>query len=285
MKYSFNPGDNFVFETTESSPDKYLQFAFDYSGRIAESRPEIVPQIMYEVVRFYDRVESEYDRNMLLRLLPPWISQFGTVTNRISDATSCREMTYAFIVKLYELTQKAGQSPHQSSKQLTLSYALWGKLALCTPDPRHFGRGRPLVNGDRSKRCNEMLISEIVKYMISKYTVQGPHDEQLICEKVLERICKECQRAIDRDAAQSDIARTNLKLVAKCLGMSLHRYPDQFPLDPEEFQKYKMKQIDKGKRGRKGRGYTKDDIKSKEKAAFTLIHKLLDSQVIDPFRK
>merc|ERR1712130_571146 len=114
MDYRFNPGPNFLFETTTSSPDKYLKFAFDYSEKISSLRPEIVPQIMYEVVRFYDRVESEYDREILLRLLPPWIAQFSTVTNKISDAQSCREMTYAFIVKLYELTNKAKDSIHQS---------------------------------------------------------------------------------------------------------------------------------------------------------------------------
>ena len=129
-----------------------------------------------------------------------------------------------------------------------------------------------------------MLISQIVKYLISKYTVSGSHDDQLICEKILERICKDCQRAIHRDDASASVADKNLKLVAKHLGMSLHRYPDKFPLDPEEFRKYKEKQMERG-RGRKGRGYKQDVIKSKEQAAFKLIHKLLDSAVIDPFRK
>eukprot|EP01084_Bolivina_argentea_P288395 494977_1 len=38
--------------------------------------------------------EPEYDRGILLRLLPPWIAQFSTVTNKIIDIESSREMSY-----------------------------------------------------------------------------------------------------------------------------------------------------------------------------------------------
>merc|ERR1712130_603704 len=177
----------------------------------------IVPQIMYEVVRFYDRVESEYDREILLRLLPPWILQFSTVTNKIKDNQSCREMTYAFIVKLYELTNKAKDSIHQSSKQLNLSYILWCNLALSTPDLNHFENG---LNKERAQRYNEMVISEIVKYMISRYTLHY-NDEHEICSKILEKICSECLKNI-RTNDRKKMNKTNLYLLGQCLGKSLH---------------------------------------------------------------
>eukprot|EP01083_Nonionella_stella_P228161 808832_1 len=261
-KFNYDPGAKFLFETTTSSPDKYLKFAFDYSSAISALRPEIVPQIMFEVVRFYDRVESEYDREILLRLLPWWVSQFSTVSAKIavSEMTSCREMTYAFIVKLYELTARASKSPNQSSKQLTLSYRLWCHLALSTPDDReaHFD----------DDAISEMLISEIVSYIISRYTLHYV-EECVICESILEKICIECYKRT---------SSAPLLCLAKCLGESLHRYPDKFPLEPVAFNQYKVEQMAQKKN-------KKDIIKSTERSAFKLIHRLLDCKIVNPFEK
>ncbi len=107
-----------------------------------------------------------------------------------------------------------------------------------------------------------MLISEIVKYIINRYTYYV--EEHIICENILIKICKILERE----------NKTNLYLLGQCLGKSLHRYADKFPLEPRLFE---LEIQEKKKK--------KDMIKSTEQSAFKLINKLLDNKIINPFKK
>ncbi|ETO27590.1 hypothetical protein RFI_09543 [Reticulomyxa filosa] len=77
QKRVFSPGD-FDFEDG-IAPDQYLHQAFTYAEKVASNRYDVLPELLKIVLKFYTRVQSEYDKEILLRLLRPWVNQFLNV--------------------------------------------------------------------------------------------------------------------------------------------------------------------------------------------------------------